>query len=180
MQGIVTWHEKGREANQGVVRQLAPAESTFTPGLHKQREEVILAVHNPRPPRQELEPEQACPVGAIGWKGLEDAAIHGDTGGRHTLLVPFPSPSDLPLVPPPIDYTQPEEGSRPAGVSPSALQSRAGERQEMGLRHIGLHWCPGEYINILCAILCDLPELQGLNHSMGLGTSGISLCQTET
>lgn len=106
-------------------------------------------------------------------------ALAGDT---HS-VVSFPSLSHLPLGPPRMDHTQPEGGSRPAGVSPSALQSRAGERQEMGLRHIGLYWCPGEYINILgswlCAIPCDPPELQRLNHSMGSGTNGISLCQTE-
>lgn len=40
-------------------------------------------MHSPGPPRQELEPEQACPMGARGWKGLEDAGIHGGPGGRH-------------------------------------------------------------------------------------------------
>lgn len=33
-------------------------------------------------------------MGARGWKGLEDAGIHGGPGGRHTLWL-FPSPRSL-------------------------------------------------------------------------------------
>lgn len=73
MQVMETQQGRGRETNPAVVRQLALAGSTYNPAYRDKGTGGIRREQESGPPRQELEPEWACPVRAGGWKRLRNA-----------------------------------------------------------------------------------------------------------